>query len=64
MGYKRTLKGIRNLKGFTQKEMANLMNIPPSTYAKKENEESKFYVEEALLLAKLLDTKIEEIFYI
>lgn len=42
MHYKRRLKGLRVSKGLTQMDLANILNMPKSTYAKKENQKSTF----------------------
>lgn len=62
MSYKRKLKGIRVSKGFTQKDLAILINMSRSTYAKKENQKSTFSIEEAIEISKALGVSLETIF--
>lgn len=62
MNYKTNLKGIRVSRGLTQQDLAALINMPKSTYIKKENEESSFKIEEAIGLSKVLGVSVEAIF--
>ena len=62
MSYKRKLKGIRVSKGFTQKDLAILIIMSRSTYAKKENQKSTFSIEEAIKISKALGVSLERIF--
>lgn len=48
--YKNNLKGIRVSKGLTQESLAKLIDMPKSTYIKKENEETYFNIKEAIAL--------------
>ena len=60
--YKNNLKGIRVSRGLTQGDLAKLINMPRSTYIKKENEKSYFNIKEAMKLAKVLNLSIDYIF--
>lgn len=62
MYYKRRLKGLRVSKGLTQMDLANILNMPKSTYAKKENQKSTFSIEEAIGVSKALGVSLEAIF--
>ena len=53
--YKNNLKGIRVSRGLTQGDLAKLINMPRSTYIKKENEKSYFNIKEAMKIAKVLN---------
>lgn len=56
------LKRLRLRNGFTQEALANKANIKFSTYVKKENGLTKFSVEEALIISRILGCSIEDIF--
>lgn len=60
--YKKNLKGIRVSRGLTQDDLAKLINMPTSTYIKKENEISYFNIKEAMKIAEVLDLSVEYIF--
>ena len=60
--YKNNLKGIRVSRGLTQGDLAKLINMPRSTYIKKENEKSYFNIKEAMKIAKVLNLSIDYIF--
>ncbi|MDU7966082.1 helix-turn-helix transcriptional regulator [Paraclostridium sordellii] len=62
MIYKNNLKGIRVSRGLTQGDLAKLINMPRSTYIKKENEKSYFNIKEAMKLSKVLNLSIDYIF--
>lgn len=49
------IKGLRNLKGLTQEEVAQNLEITPRTYCKKENNPDLFTVCELRKLAKLFE---------
>ena len=59
----RKLKAARVELGLTQVEIAKLLEMPTSTYRKKEQGYSEFTVSEALKVSKILNKKIEEIFF-
>lgn len=56
------LKGARVTKGKTQADVAKLLNIDNTTYAKKENGDSEFRLREAYLIAEFLEADVLEIF--
>lgn len=60
--YKNNLKGIRISRGLTQDDLAKLINMPKSTYIKKENEKSYFNIKEAIEIAKVLNLSMDYIF--
>lgn len=57
-----SLKVLRAQLNVTQEEFAKLINMPTSTYRKKENGESSFSIEEAYRIAKIANKTIDEIF--
>lgn len=57
------LKKIREAKGYTIDEMAQVINKSPCNYFKKENGDVKFSVNEALMISKFLKCKVEKIFF-
>ena len=58
----RRLKGLRVEFGLTQKELAKLINMPISTYIRKELGNTSFTVEEAFKLSEIFKKPINEIF--
>lgn len=58
------LKEIREQKGYTIEDMAQVINKSPCNYFKKENGDVKFSVNEALEISKFLKRKVENIFFI
>lgn len=60
---KKSLRVLRAELGLTQEEIAKLINMPLSTYRKKENEESQFTLQEAYSIANVTSKSIEEIFF-
>lgn len=59
----RKLKAARAENGLTQIELAKLIEMPISTYRRKESGESEFTVNEALKISKVLNKSLEEIFF-
>ena len=57
------LKEIREKKGYTIEDMAQIINKSPCNYFKKENGDVKFSVNEALDISKFLKCKVEKIFF-
>ncbi|MFQ9309143.1 MAG: helix-turn-helix transcriptional regulator [Paraclostridium sordellii] len=53
---------MRVSRGLTQGDLAKLINMPRSTYIKKENEKSYFNIKEAMKLSKVLNLSIDYIF--
>lgn len=56
------IKGIRNLRGFTQEELAAKIGMATRTFCRKESNPGSFTVEEIRMLAEALNVK-EEIFF-
>ena len=56
------IKGLRNLKGLTQEDVAKELGIVSRTYLKKENNPNLFTVCELKKVSELLGVK-EEIFF-
>lgn len=56
------LKELREKKGYTIEDMAQVINKSPCNYFKKENGDVKFSVNEALEISSFLKTKVEKIF--
>lgn len=54
-------KRLRN--GFTQKAIAEEIGMKLTTYTKKENGLTKFNIDEALKIAKILNCDVKEIFF-
>ncbi len=59
----RKLKAARVENGLTQIQLANLLEMPISTYRKKETGQTEFTISEAIKVSKILNKKIEEIFF-
>ncbi len=57
------LKEIRETKGYSIEDMANVIGKSPCNYFKKECGNVKFSVSEALKISKFLKTKVERIFF-
>lgn len=60
---KKKLRILRIELGLTQKEFAELINMPLSTYRKKERGETNFTLEEAYLIANAASKTVDEIFF-
>ena len=58
----RRIKGMRVEHGFTQIELAKLMNMTPKTYCFKENGKYEFTINEILKLKEIFNCKISDIF--
>lgn len=57
------LKELREKKGYTIDDMAQVIGKSPCNYFKKENGDVKFSVNEALIISKFLKRKVETIFF-
>lgn len=62
MNYSRRLKGLRVQMGLTQTDISKLIDMPRSTYIKKENQQSLFNIQEAFEISKVFGLKVEDIF--
>lgn len=58
------LKELREKKGYTMEDLANVIGKSVPNYYKKENGDVKFSVNEALKISKFLKCKVETIFFI
>ena len=58
-----TLRKLRKYHELTHKDMANLLQIDPRTYANKERGISEFKASEMFIIAKRFNKSIEEIFF-
>lgn len=59
---KKNLRVLRAELQLTQKEFAKLINMPLSTYRKKEKGETNFTIEEAYVIANIASKSVDEIF--
>lgn len=57
------LKELREKRGYSIEDMAKVIKKSPCNYFKKESGNVKFSVNEALIIAKFLKTKVEKIFF-
>lgn len=55
------IKEYRILKGYTQSEIANILNIKQSSYSNKELGRRDFTIEEIKLLKELFDVTYEDL---
>ena len=56
------VKEYREIKGYTQEEIAGKLGINQNSYSRKENGKRGFTVKELLLLEKILGASISELF--
>lgn len=56
------LKELRKEKGYTQEQMANILEIGQSTYAKWENDRTEPSFENLIKLADLLEVSLDWLF--
>ena len=56
------MKEYRKRKGYTQEQVAEKLGIKQNTYSEKENGKRGFNVKELLLLEKILEASISELF--
>lgn len=56
------LKSLRAKKGLRQKDVAEMLDIKPTTYTGKENGDRKFTVEEAVKLSEIFQCDVKDIF--
>ena len=61
---KKNLRRLRVELDLTQKDFAKLIDMPLSTYRKKEKGETNFTIEEAYTIANAVSKSIDEIFLI
>jgi len=58
----KSLQSIRNAKGKTQEQMAQILNIGISTYSQYENSQRNIPYKIAIKTSEILEVKIEDIF--
>jgi len=58
----RWLKAARISQGFTQDDMADLLDLSGSAYQKREQGTTEFKVKEAIIISNFLDEPIRKIF--
>lgn len=56
------IKKMRKINDYTQEFVADKIGVTQTIYSQKENGKVKFSINEALKLAKLYDTTVEELF--
>lgn len=61
---KKNLRRLRVELDLTQKDFAKLIDMPLSTYRKKEKGETNFTIEEAHTIASAVSKTIDEIFFV
>lgn len=59
----RKLRAARIEKGLTQVQLAELIDMPASTYQKKEQGQTEFTITEAKKISKVLKKKPSSIFF-
>ena len=57
------LKELRKNKGFTQKQIAEKLNITISFYSQLENKKKKLYYDTAIKIADIFNMRPDELFY-
>ena len=60
---KKNLRVLRAELQLTQDEFARMINMPISTYRKKESGETKFTLEEVYLISQIAGKTVDEIFF-
>lgn len=63
MPYLKRLKGLRVEFGLTQADMAEYLGISKNSYHRKETGLYEFSLSESMLIAKLFNKPIDEIFF-
>jgi putative transcriptional regulator len=59
----RELKILRCKQDLNQADVAKILNITISSYSRKENGKQGFSLKEAMIISKLFNKSIEEIFF-
>ena len=57
-----TLRGVRELRGVTQKAAAEYLGVARQTYAKYENKQEKMTVEQAKAVCDFLHCEVTDVF--
>ena len=60
---KRKLRCLRAKLGLNQDEFARFVDIPLSSYRKKESGKTKFTLDEAYRISKIANKSVEELFF-
>lgn len=58
----KVLLGERKAKNMTQEEVAKLLGISKSSYARRERGNAQFDLDEAKRLSEILDIKVQDLF--
>ena len=57
------LKELRKKKGFTQRQMAERINITISFYSQIENKKKRLYYDTAIKIAAIFNMRPDQLFY-
>ena len=57
------LKELRKKKGFTQRQMAERLNITISFYSQIENKKKRLYYDTAIKIAAIFNMRPDQLFY-
>lgn len=57
------LKELRKKKGFTQKQIAEQLNITISFYSQIENKKKRLYYDTAIKIADIFNMRPDQLFY-
>ena len=60
-GEEMKIKEYRTIKGYTQKEMAELLGIKQNTYSDKERGKSKFTIDEVKFIKELFKVTYDDL---
>ena len=60
-GEEMKIKEYRMIKGYTQREIAELLGIKQNTYSDKERGKTKFTIDEIKLIKELLNVTYDEL---
>ena len=60
-GEEMKIKEYRTIKGYTQREIAELLGIKQNTYSDKERGKTKFSIDEIKLIKELLNVTYDEL---
>jgi DNA-binding XRE family transcriptional regulator len=59
---KEKLRSLRKLKGYTHKEIADVIATSTSNYSRKESGQVKIFTEEWIKISRFLNVSVEEIY--
>ena len=60
-GEEMKIKEYRTIKGYTQREMAELLGIKQNTYSDKERGKSKFTIDEVKFIKELFEVTYDDL---